>query len=108
LAGDDGGASEMEHGFIVIGFLFPANEETAKAIEPGVGAFDDPASGFGSGMTPLGFDFLAPSAQVQGHPGTAELDQALGILGCPVIRKPFMIETILSVCRPYLETAPNS
>ena len=43
---------------------------------------------------------------VTGHAGTAELDQAMGILGCPVIRKPFTIDTILIACRPYLETPP--
>jgi signal transduction histidine kinase/ActR/RegA family two-component response regulator len=40
---------------------------------------------------------------VTGHAGTAELDQAMGVLGCPAIRKPFTIDAINSACRPYLE-----
>ena len=65
-AGDDGGASQMDHGFIVGSFFFPANQQATKTIEPRVRAFDDPALGFGSWMTPLGFNFLAASAQMQG------------------------------------------
>ena len=65
-AGDDGGASQMDHGFIVGSFFFPANQQATKTIEPRVRAFDDPAPGFGSWMTPLGFNFLAASAQMQG------------------------------------------
>ena len=34
------------HEILVIGFLlFPANEQAAEAVEPGVGALDYPAAG---------------------------------------------------------------
>lgn len=45
---------------------------------------------------------------VTGHPGSSELDHVMGELGCPVIRKPFTIEDVVAICRPYLERASGT
>lgn len=42
---DDESSSELEESEIGIGALFPAHEEAAEAVEPGVRDFDDPATG---------------------------------------------------------------
>lgn len=34
----------MEHGFIVLRFLFPADLQAPESVKPGVGTFDDPAA----------------------------------------------------------------
>jgi hypothetical protein len=39
----DDGACEMKHGLIVVGLLFPPDEETPKTIDPGMAPLDDPA-----------------------------------------------------------------
>src|SRR5438034_5933779 len=42
LEGDQS-AGELEQGEVVLGFLRPADQECAVAVEPGVAGFDDPA-----------------------------------------------------------------
>lgn len=49
----------MEHGQVVVGFFGPTNQQVAVAVEPGVGAFDDPAAGALPGLP--GFCFFAPA-----------------------------------------------
>src|SRR4029077_18893477 len=41
--GDDA-AGELEERAVVVGFLRPADQEAAEAVEPGVSAFDHPAA----------------------------------------------------------------
>jgi len=43
-------AGEVEHGEVVLGFLRPADQDCSVAIEPGVGALDDPAAGAVAGF----------------------------------------------------------
>ena len=45
LAIDDERGSELEEGEIGVGTLFPANQEAAEAVEPGMSDFDHPATG---------------------------------------------------------------
>ena len=42
LPGDDA-TGELEHSFVVLGLLLPANEQESEAVDPGVHAFDHPA-----------------------------------------------------------------
>jgi len=55
----------MEQGEIIGGLFAPADQDGAEAVEPGMGALDDPAARFGLGLT-LGLPLFAPGAQVQG------------------------------------------
>jgi hypothetical protein len=43
VAEGDDGASEVEECEVVLGFLLPSDEQSAVAVEPGEGAFHDPA-----------------------------------------------------------------
>lgn len=43
---DNDSASEMQQSEVVFLFLFPANEQLAKTIEPGKSDFNDPSPGF--------------------------------------------------------------
>jgi two-component system cell cycle sensor histidine kinase/response regulator CckA len=45
---------------------------------------------------------------VTGHAGAVDLDQNLGGLPLPVIRKPFTLDTIAAICRPILESSSES
>lgn len=45
---------------------------------------------------------------VTGHAGAFDLDQKLGELPLPVIRKPFTLDTIAAICRPVLERSKGS
>jgi len=40
----------VQHGEVGVGAFLPAGEDAAEAIEPGVGAFDDPAAGAEAGL----------------------------------------------------------
>lgn len=57
----------MEQGEVAVRLLGPPDQDGAEAVQPGVCAFNDPASCLGSGA-PLGPDLLATCAQVQGEP----------------------------------------
>ena len=52
----------MKHSQVVFGFFGPPNEQVPEAVEPGVGAFHDPTSGFLAGF--FGLDFLASGPNV--------------------------------------------
>jgi len=57
----------VEHGEVGVGAFLPAGEDAAEAIQPGVGAFDDPAAG---AEASLAFDrvrFFATAADVRGE-----------------------------------------
>ena len=57
------GTGGVQHRFVVGHFLFPANEQAAKAMKPGVGAPDNPATrSLTGGEAPVGF--LAPAQDV--------------------------------------------
>ena len=71
----------MEHGEIVLGALLPADEQTAKAVEPGVGALNDPAPGAIADLAGECPDLLAASTQMQRE---AELGGQLAHLGVVV------------------------
>jgi hypothetical protein len=68
--GDDG-ACEVQEGEVVLGFLLPADQESAVAVEPGEGAFHDPAFrllggvlGQAGGFVVAGFDERRHSERV--------------------------------------------
>ncbi len=64
LEGDQS-AGELEQGEVVLGFLRPADQERAVAVEPGVAGFDDPASGAPAGSGAFQFEFVAAPTDVR-------------------------------------------
>lgn len=71
--GDDG-AGEVEHGEVVLGALLPAGEQTPEAVEPGVGALDDPPSRAVARLVADRVGLFAAGAQMQRE---TELDREL-------------------------------
>ena len=57
----------MEHGEVGVGTFLPAGEDAAEAVEPGVGAFDDPAAGSVAGLAFERLRFLASADDVGGE-----------------------------------------
>lgn len=57
----------MEHGEVGVGAFLPAREDAAEAVEPGVGALDDPAAGAVAGLAFEGFGFFAAANDVCGE-----------------------------------------
>ena len=57
----------MEHGEVGVGSFLPAGEDAAEAVEPGVGAFDDPAAGSEPGLVFESLRFVAAAADVGGE-----------------------------------------
>jgi hypothetical protein len=55
----------MEHGEVVLGALLPADKQATEAVEPGVGALNDPAPGSMADLAGECLDLLAARAQVQ-------------------------------------------
>jgi hypothetical protein len=64
---------EAEQGVVVFGVLRPADEERAAAVEPGVGALDDPAAGAEAGLLGDRLRLLAAAADVRGEAELVEL-----------------------------------
>ena len=60
----DQAAGEVEHGEVGVGAFLPAGEDTAEAVEPGVGAFDDPAAGAEAGLVFDRLGFFAAATDV--------------------------------------------
>jgi hypothetical protein len=52
---------------VVLGFLRPADQDRAVAVEPGVGSFDDPAAGSEAGLAGECFLLLAARSDVRGE-----------------------------------------
>ena len=71
----------MEHGEVGVGAFLPAGEDAAEAVEPGVGALDDPAAGAEAGLALELLRLLAAGADVGGE---AELGGELVDLGIVV------------------------
>jgi hypothetical protein len=67
----------VEHGEVGVGAFLPADEDAAEAVEPGVGAFDDPAAGAEAGLAFNRLCFVAAAADVRGE---AELRRELAHL----------------------------
>jgi hypothetical protein len=57
---------------VVLGLLRPADQEAAVAVEPLVGALDDPAAGAVVGLAPKRLGFLAARADVRGEAELAD------------------------------------
>ncbi len=57
----------MEHGEVGVGAFLPAGEDAAETIQPGVGAFDDPAAGAEAGLVFDRLRFFATAADVGGE-----------------------------------------
>jgi hypothetical protein len=60
----DQAAGELEEGEVVLGFLRPADQERAVAVEPGVAGLDDPAASAPTGRAAFEFDLLAATTNV--------------------------------------------
>ena len=63
----DEAAGEVEHGEIGVGAPLPASEDAAEAVEPGVGALDDPATGTEAGLALERLRLFAAAADVGGE-----------------------------------------
>jgi hypothetical protein len=63
----DEAAGEVEHGEVGVGAFLPANEDAAEAVEPGVGALDDPAAGTEAGLALERLRLVAATADVRGE-----------------------------------------
>jgi hypothetical protein len=74
----DEAAGEVEHGQVGVGAFLPADKDAAEAVEPGLGAFDDPAAGAVAGLAFERLCFLAAGADVAGE---VELGRELVHLG---------------------------
>ena len=57
----------MEHGEVGVGSFLPAGEDAAEAIQPGVGALDDPAACAEAGLAFDRLRLFAPAADVGGE-----------------------------------------
>jgi hypothetical protein len=57
----------VEHGEVGVGAFLPAGEDAAEAIEPGVGALDDPAACAEAGLALDRLCLVAPAADVGGE-----------------------------------------
>ena len=57
----------MEHGEVGVGAFLPAGEDPTKAVEPGVGALDDPAAGAEAGLALDRLRLFAAGANVAGE-----------------------------------------
>jgi hypothetical protein len=57
----------VEHGEVGVGAFLPAGEDAAEAVEPGVGAFDDPSAGAEAGLAGKQLLLLAAGADVGGE-----------------------------------------
>jgi len=68
----------VEHGQVGVGAFLPAGQDATEAVEPGVGAFDDPAAGAVAGLAFQRLRFFAAAADVAGE---AELGGKLVHLG---------------------------
>src|ERR671932_2939111 len=62
----DNSEHEVKQAEVVGGLLGPADQDGAKAVQPGMRPLHHPAPGLGPSMT-FGPGFLAPTAQVQGE-----------------------------------------
>ena len=63
----DQAAGEVEHGEVGVGAFLPAGEDAAEAVQPGVGAFDDPAAGAEAGLAFDRLRFFAAATDVGGE-----------------------------------------
>jgi hypothetical protein len=59
-------AGELEQREVVLGFLRPADQERAVAVEPGVAGFDDPASCAPSRSGSFELELVGAAADVGG------------------------------------------
>jgi hypothetical protein len=60
----DQSAGELEECEVVLGFLRPADQEGAVAVEPGVAGLDDPAAGMPSWCGSFELDLLAAATDM--------------------------------------------
>ena len=60
----DHSAGELEEREVVLGFLRPADQEGAVAVEPGVAGLDDPPAGLPSRCGSFELDLLAATTDV--------------------------------------------
>jgi len=62
----DQAAGELEEREVVLGFLRPADQEGAVAVEPGVAGLNDPAAGPPAGSRPFELELVAAAAPGDG------------------------------------------
>jgi hypothetical protein len=62
----DQSAGELEEREVVLGFLRPADQECAVAVEPGVACLDDPAAGSPARVGAFELELFTAPAKVDG------------------------------------------
>ena len=77
----DQSAGELEQREVVFGFLRPADQECAVAVEPGVACLDDPATGAPFRCGSFELEFVAAAADVGriAAPGCEAVDPRVGV-----------------------------
>ena len=77
----DQAACELEEREVVLGFLRPADQEGAVAVEPGVAGFDNPAAGAPSRDGSFERELVGAAADVGGvaAAGGELLDPGVGV-----------------------------
>jgi hypothetical protein len=77
----DQAAGELEEREVVLGFLRPADQQCAVAVEPGVAGFDDPAPGSPSRSGSSELELVAAAADVGGvtAAGGEVVDPGVGV-----------------------------
>ena len=68
----DQAAGELEEREVVLGFLRPADQEGAVAVEPGVAGLDDPAAGTPSWPGAFEFELVGAGADVRAIAATRD------------------------------------
>jgi hypothetical protein len=63
----DEAAGEVEHGEVGVGAFLPADEDATEAVQPGVGALDDPAAGTEARLALDRLRLVAAAADVRGE-----------------------------------------
>lgn len=73
----DDGASQLEEGEIVLGIVFPANDEPSKVVQPGEEAFDFPALGVATQAATVIEGGLGAATAVRGQKQDLFFEQSL-------------------------------
>src|SRR3954454_19689191 len=79
MAPGDDAEGEVEHGQVAGRLLLPADQDAAKAVQPGMRALDHPPPRFGAGLT-LGRTLLAAGPQVEGEAELGGERRHLGVV----------------------------
>jgi hypothetical protein len=77
----DQAAGELQEREVVLGFLRPADQESAVAVEPGVAGLDDPTPGASSRDRSFALELVAAPTDVRGEAASGRelVDPGVGV-----------------------------